>query len=664
MSRKTTHPEGVNVVQAIKVTEEIGDFITQTSKDIDSEKTERTSWESKIDELKDLRYGYKKPTVFPWKDAANHSIPLIDAHINKVKPSYVNLPFGVSPVCTFEPYGAEDVEPAKKRELLFDWRMRTKVRFFPEYCIGVDKALEQGSTVFKVVWGYSTRNYTEELSLEELDTETLEALADPRLGDEALRQIIIEELAVDSDFEENIEEINKAVIKFREGETKFKFNFIEIKDNKPEVTALDVRDEVFVPKDTTNMQDARFIDQPFWRTTNQIKIAMEDEKYEKYDDDVIESWGAKKGGKKTSSSSSQQDDMHLLHETCVWYDINDDGIKEKCIATWPDNSPNDVLRFIEVPYDHGLFPYIQVRRELNDKGFYSPRGIPQLDEDFQKAISKSINQAENNGTIVNTPVVVVKRNTVTNLKSRRYIPGETVETNGPTSDYETRQMTNISQPMLYQAAQYLKSWADQRIGNVTAGLSEVNNLPGSGAGGKKTAKEVDLISSLQGEVQSLDLQIWQQQMADVYYQIDALYDQFGDDEEEVLITNQPPQKISRRDVQGKYNVVPNGRLDNTNPILRANKAFNLMKIFIGDPDINQYELKKLFLTDYDSRIANKILFSQEDKAQMEQEQMQMMEQMKQKALAEGLELKQVEILMDVWKEQMMTPITGRQFAKD
>jgi hypothetical protein len=169
---------------------------------------------------------------------------------------------------------------------------------------------------------------------------------------------------------------------------------------------------------------------------------------------------------------------------------------------------------------------------------------------------------------------------------------------------------------------------------------------------------------LQGEVQSLDLIVWQIQMADVYYQIDALYNQYGDEEEEVIITGQEPQKISRRETQGKWNIIPNGRLDNTNPVLKANKAFNLMKIFIGDPDINQYELKKLFLTDYDHRIANKILYKEEDLQRRQMQTQQMTEMMKKKAIQEGVDLKQIEILLEVYRETLLAPITGKKYAPD
>jgi len=660
--RETIHPENLKTVNSLEITSEISSFVSELSKDIETERGNRAQWESKIDELHDLRFGYRLAKTTPWRGAANYSLPLIDAHISKAKPSYIGL-ISANPVCTFVPFGGEDVEPAKKKEILFDWRMRTKVKPFKAYAIGVDKALEQGSVVFKVIWNYSTRTYQDEINLEELDQKTLAALYDPRVTDEMLARIIIEELGVDPDFEENIEQINKGILKFREGKTKLRFTFTEVEHNQPELTACDLRHDLVIPVDTTDLQYARFIDQPFYRTTNQLKIAMRDEKYIEYEDEKINAWARIDPKRKYQVSTGRQDDIILLHESCVWYDINGDGIKERCIATWPDASPADVLRFIEVPYDHGLFPYILVRREYTDYGIYSSRGYAALDEDYQKGISNAVNQAENSNT-VSMPVVVMRQNTVTNLKNRRYIPMETVETRGDPNDYQIRQLANISQPVQFQMAQYLKSWADQRLGNVTSGLSNENNLPGMGQGGKKTKAEIDLISSLQGEVNSLDLQIWQDQMADVYFQIDALYDQYGDDEEEIVITGQPPQKITRRDVQAKANIVPNGKFDNTNQAARTQKAFNLMQMFINDPDINQYELKKLFLTDYDHKIAQRILYTEQEIAKKQQMQMQMMEQMKMKAQKEGMDLKQIDILMDVWKEGLLEPITGKKFAPD
>ena len=665
MAKRTVHPEGLPEVNALKLTEEIKSFVVTLAKDVESEKNNRAPWENNLDVLRDLRYGYRKPKVNPWVGAANYSIPLIDAHINRIKPAYINLLFGISPVVHYEPYGPEDVDPAAKREILFDWRIRTKVLPFEQYSIGTDYELSHGSVVYKTSWDYQTREYEEKIDLEDFPREVIEGLSDERVTDDMLAVVIIEELGVDPEFEDNIEEVKKAVQAIREGKTEATMKLTEVASDRAEITALSVRDDIVVPVDTTDLQFARFIDQPFWRTTTQIKTAMRDKKYVEYTDEEIDTWAQTKPQVTNQTSmSKEQDENMLFHETCCWYDIDGSGIKVRCIATWPDNSPHDVMRFIEVPYDHGEFPFDQVRRELNAPGFYSPRGIPELDKDYQIGISNAVNQAEDNGTITNKPVIVTRRNTVTNIKSRRFIPGETVETNGPPSDYEIRQTSNNSQPALFQFAQYLKTWADQRIGNVTSGLSEINNLPGSGQGGKKTAKEIDIISSLQGEVQSLDLQVHQQQMAKVWVKVDSLYNQFGSEEEEIQITGQPSEKINRRDTQGKFNMIPNGRLDNTNPVLKANKAFNLMKIFSGDPDIDQRKLKEFFLSEYDHQQVENLMIPEETKAQQAQMQKQLIEKTRQAAIKEGLDIKQIDIMLDVQKEMLMTPITGRRYAPD
>jgi hypothetical protein len=385
---------------------------------------------------------------------------------------------------------------------------------------------------------------------------------------------------------------------------------------------------------------------------------MRDERYEEYSDEDIDAWisGAplNKTNRypRTTPVTQQNTDEIILHEVCCWYDVNDDGIMEKCIVTYPDNDPTKILRFIELPYNHGEWPYTLIKREINDESIYSSRSIGQLDEDFQNGISASLNQAIDNGTIVNTPTIVTKRNSVQNLKNLRFTPGATVETNGPTSDYEIRQNVNMSQQTLFQQAQYLKSWADQRVGNITSGLTNPNNLPGSGQQGQKTAREVQTVDQLQAAIQSLDIQVFQSQMADVYYQIDALYDQYGNDEEAIAITGQPAQRISRQDIQGKFNIIPNGKLDNSNPQLRAAKSFNLMRMFLNDPDINQAELKRMALDDYDIRVVQKLLKSPEQKQQEAMQMKQAQDAAKQEAIQTQLSLRLASDNLDLRKESL------------
>lgn len=665
------HPENLDTVNEVKVTEDVKEFITNLSHDIEDAKGERNYWEIRQDDYYRKRYGIRKKRNFPWPGYPNFVLPLIDSDIQKAKPAYVNAAFGVSPVVTYEPIGNTPFEKARMREEMMDYRIKHKMRFFEPYVVGVDKMLQQGFVVFKMIWNFKSRKYTETLNIADLPENVIEALYDPIVTDVMLKKVIQEEFDCDLDFEENEEELDRVVKEFREGKTEFTLNLLEKERNEPELIVCDPKEDIVVPSDTTNIQDARWIDYRFFLSVNDIKIAMRDGKYTKFPDEDLEGW-AGKGPKQQNVDKDYReglygkkipDEIVFLHETCVMYDIDGDGIQEKCIATWPDAAPHMILRFIELPYEHGLWPYQQVERELVDMGFYSSRGIPALDDDFQTGISASFNNDLANQLIVNTPYVKYIKAAIPNIRNRRYIPGESVEVRDM-NGYSIEQSVNASQGTFMVTQQQLKAWAQERIGNQSSGLTSVNNSPGNGQQGKKTAREIEEISHVTSQSQSLDITVFQMQMAGVYYQIDALYEQFGD-EEEIIANGDVKVKVSRRQIQGKFNLVPTGKLENSNPVQRAQKSYLTLSAFRNDPDIKQDELKKLYLMDvYDPKVAKRLMFSPEEKAAIQQQQMQMQQMGKVSAMKDGIDVKRIGNMLELEKEAGLATIHGRRFAPD
>lgn len=663
-------PESLDRVKEVKLTEEVSEFVTQLDSDIQEEKTYRNEWEQRIDTYTRKRYGIRSKKTFPWVGCANFVLPQMDSDINRLKPAYINLAYGVSPVVTFEPYGAEDVVPARKRELLFDWRMRTQVKFFKEYCLGVDYMLHSGFKVYRTGWKFETRTYCKYLNLADLNSNVLEALYMPEVTDEILFQIIAEEMRPDLTLQENVDEIKRVIGEFRAGKSKFDFEFLEKSANRADVKACNPKDEIVFPVDTCDIQEARFIDYRYYKSKNELKQSMKSGKFIDYDDYEIDSWAKNtlntdsdylkgiRDGK--SYSYNSREDQVLLHEVATWYDVNNDGIDERVLITYPDGSPSTILRFIENPYDHGQFPYIVVRREFNDAEILSSRGIPALDDDFQTGISTLFNQDIDAGTISTTPTVVARKNSVKNLRNLRYVPGQVIETENGAADYTVTQNPNLGQSARFNSMQYLKSWSNDRIGNITAAISQTNNAPGNGQQGQKTAREVSAIESNSGMLQSMDLLVFQNQMTDLYYQIDSLYYQFGDQEEEVMITNEQAMKVSRKDIQGKFNIVPNGRLDNANPALRAQKMLAMLQMFINDPYVRQDQIRKIYLDEYDIRISNQLLKTpQEMQADAQAQLANQTDQLK-----TAMMMKDAENMMEVKKEAMLAPITGRKYAQN
>jgi len=670
MAIEDKNPENLENLKEVPVTQDLIDFVVQLDRDIEEEKGYRGDWEGRIDSYTRKRYGIRPKKSFPWVGSANFILPQIDSDINRLKPAYINLAYGVSPIVTFEPFGPEDVVPARKRELLFDWRMRTQVKFFKEYALGVDYMLHAGYKVYRIGWKFETRKYCKYLDLEDLDQQIVEALYMPEMDDGTLAQIIAEEMRPDLSLQENVDEIERVVGEFRKGKTRFDFEFVEKSENRVEVKACNPRDEIFFPVDTCDIQDAMFIDYRFHKSKNSVLRDMESGKYREFKKDELNGWTKSTGESdsqliknirdgKNSSYRSDSDEV-VLHEVATWYDVNDDGIDERVLITYPEGSPSDILRFIEVPYDHGLFPYAVVRREINDAEIMSSRGIPALDDDFQTGISTIFNQDIDAGTIATTPTVVARKNSVKNLRNLRYVPGQVVETENGAADYTVTQNPNMGQAGRFASMQYLKSWANDRIGNTTAAISQTNNSPGNGAQGSKTAREVSAIESNSGMLQSMDLLVFQNQMVDLYYQIDSLYNQFGDEEETMMITNERSLKVSRREIQGRFNIIPNGRLDNANPALRAQKMLAMLQMFTNDPYIRQEPLRKLYLDEYDVRISQQLLKSPQELQQDAAQQLQSQNDQLQTALL----MQKGRDNLEIRKEAILAPITGRKYGPD
>jgi hypothetical protein len=208
--------------------------------------------------------------------------------------------------------------------------------------------------------------------------------------------------------------------------------------------------------------------------------------------------------------------------------------------------------------------------------------------------------------------------------------------------------------------QYLKAWANDRVGNMQAALSSSNNTPGQSQIGTKTAKEVSAIAAMSSQNTAMDLLVFQNQMADLYYQLDSLYYQFGDEVEELAITGQRPIRITRQEIQGRFNIVPNGKVNDADPTARSAQAQGIFQMLVNDPFIRQDKLRKLFLDSADYRVSQILLKTPEE---MQQAQMAQIQAENDK-LGVALNMQKAKNLLEVQKASMLTPIEGRKYASE
>ena len=70
------------------------------------------------------------------------------------------------------------------------------------------------------------------------------------------------------------------------------------------------------------------------------------------------------------------------------------------------------------------------------------------------------------------------------------------------------------------------------------------------------------------------------------------------------------------------------------------------------------------MSEFDDKLVKKLMYTPEEKQQRDQYQQQMLDELKKKAIAEGIDLKQIDIMLDLTKEVQIAMIHGRKFAPD
>ena len=73
------HPENLESVNSITVTEDLKEFVSTLSKDVEQALSDRADWNNRDDIYYRKRYGLRAKRTHPWPGAANFVLPLIDA---------------------------------------------------------------------------------------------------------------------------------------------------------------------------------------------------------------------------------------------------------------------------------------------------------------------------------------------------------------------------------------------------------------------------------------------------------------------------------------------------------------------------------------------------------------------------------------------------------
>jgi hypothetical protein len=266
-----------------------------------------------------------------------------------------------------------------------------------------------------------------------------------------------------------------------------------------------------------------------------------------------------------------------IHECFCYYDINNDGVKEKCVITIaPDFGK--LLRKISLPYYSGKFPFVKFFYELTEDRWFSHRGIPEIIEDIVKEIDMQHMQKLDYGTMANSPLFLYRTGMI-NKNTTQFLFGQGIPVHGMSPLTDTFAPLNKQNPNIefsYEREEMLlNAKVEELIGQVDFTLQSMINKRQP-----RTLGEVQLQNQNMQQVFSLDADLFREQFEELINWVYELYCQYGNDNYEFMYFGNSSKgetiKLTKEELQGKYKVTVRGNDQNTNPQVKLQKAQQLL----------------------------------------------------------------------------------------
>lgn len=267
----------------------------------------------------------------------------------------------------------------------------------------------------------------------------------------------------------------------------------------------------------------------------------------------------------------------------VWecYEKKADG--KWVVKTFSPVEPDKMLRDpFEIAYDHGLAPFVDASYEIKDKGWYSPRGIPELLAPYEAALCHTWNQKHDAMTLFNKPLFRAERD-IGNNANLRMKPGQILP-------YGIAPVQMPNPPISFdQEMTQVRSVAEQRVANPDYGMGQVINTSN-----RRTATEVEAISNQSAQAGDLRVRVFRMALAKLYRQAWALLIQYDKEDLQFRyledgLTADPVA------LHEQYVIEPKGGVNEVNRQFLLQKAVQRKQIFAQSPWIDQAELDKTIM---------------------------------------------------------------------
>jgi len=361
--------------------------------------------------------------VFPFEGASDVRTRLVDSTCNELS-CLMTTAFQRSKVNVG---GTEvtDSSEATMATTLMRWLSETKMsqELLREAQLGSQFGQQYGWTIFHVGWDQKAAVRKQKITFEEVAAIAMqqpdsivaglpEMIMNPEAEDEAANLISasVPDIKV-SDARKLVRDLRETGI----GEIDEEY----LQKNAPAVTALKPYQDVAIPPETIDLQDARVIYRRIWMTEVQVRAKEIDEGWDK---EFVE-MASTMQGKQTwfgitndnftiEDSSNVMRQSHLIEIVYAYArQLDDKGVPGiYCTVFCPAASSELYGKHELLGYAHGEYPFVEYRRERIRRAITESRGVPQIaatDQDEIKTQHDSIRDSTAFTTL--PPIKVVKR---------------------------------------------------------------------------------------------------------------------------------------------------------------------------------------------------------------------------------------------------------------
>jgi hypothetical protein len=576
------------------------------------------------------RFGIRPTiTTWPWRNAANLFIPVIDKTIRRSKPRFIRLVESVNPRVTLKSnLVGDDLGFVRAIERKFDDILLDKVQIVEKVALGVDKMLERGYFLGKVVQEFTPKEVEEVMYMDRLPDSWKEFLANPELSDDELGYAIANRFEMDVNDNEAIRQIRDAIAQFRSGQKIIRFKRTIDQTDYP---SLYIRDpiKVTVPYDTQDIRYSRLVRDRLTMIDRDIQSNGESGLWDK--ENVYEllnriGSSASRRDRIKYSGSKEEEYVEVLEnikdgvyptghlpdidEYYFYFKWPGDILATPSVLTINSDNTDLPLRFIKYPYvdEYGnpdVWPFSQVCFEIVSERYHAQRGIPQMLDSLQIEITNNHNAKQNHMTISTSLNIKAKRNS--NI-STNYIPGQPVWVNRMDDVEELNvQSKDVS---FDNEEQILKEWVESYIGNVDDALKSQGSLTEP-----RTQEEIQKLGDIEDNIVYGDLVIFQIGMNKIYQQLWNRWLQYGPETLSIQKADGSASTIEKEEIRRRFRLKPTGNIGNSSISKRKKDALVRLALYKDDPYINQYELRRQALELDDERVAEVLLLTGEQVSQ-------------------------------------------------